>query len=126
MTDPHTQPTAQPADTAAHGAADADERGHDINTPLVATIGVVSVVLIFGVVIPGLLALVYNAEQRHITQRVHKAQYTELRAHEADQYERITGQPRWINEQKGIVGISIDHAMRLYAQRHDSADTPAP
>jgi len=118
MTDEHTEQTDPTADAAEHG--------HDINTPLVATIGVISVVLVFGVVIPGLLALVYNVEERHIEQRVYKAEYTELRAHEADQYERITGRPRWINEQKDIVGISIDQAMKLYAQRHDTQDTTVP
>ncbi len=94
------------------------KHGHDINTPLVVTIGVVSVVLVFGVVIPGVIALVYEVKDRHVQQNVVSQQYTQLRAHEADQYERITGKPRWINASQGVVGISIDDAMKLYADRH--------
>ncbi len=102
-------------------------RGHDLNLPLIVTIGVIAVVMVFGVIIPGLLAVVYNMKDRHVEERVFRAEYTELRAHEADQYERITGRPRWINEAEGVVGISIDDAMKLYAERvSDAGDEARP
>jgi len=94
-------------------------RWSDIDTPLVLTIGLVSAILIFGVIIPGVKALVYNVENQRMRATMDDQVHPDLRAYLADENAILEGQAGWVNKEQGIARIDIDTAKQLYAERTD-------
>lgn len=92
-------------------------RWSDVDTPLVLTIGLVSAILIFGVIIPGVKALVYNAENEWVQSTMEDQVHPDLRAYLADENAVLEGQAGWVNKEQGIARIDIETAKKLYAER---------
>jgi len=92
-------------------------RWSDIDTPLVLTIGLVSAILIFGVIIPGVKALVYNVENQRVQATMKDQVHPDLRTYLADENAILEGQAGWVNKEQGIARIDIDTAKQLYAER---------
>ena len=86
----------------------------DLNLPLIVTIGILFVVLLF-VLILLLQAYFYETERREHYVKVVAAPSEELAAALAQQEQQLRGY-RWIDQQKGIVGIPIERAMELVAR----------
>jgi len=95
-------------------------RWNDIDTPLVLTVGVVSAILIFGVIIPGVKALVYNAENTRTVQTGGGQVHPDLRTYLADEQAILEGQAGWVNKEQGVARITIDDAMELYVERQSN------
>lgn len=91
-------------------------RWHDLDTPLILTIGIVSAILIFGVIVPGVKALVYNATNQRMAETMGDV-HPDLRAYQTDENAILHGQAAWVNKQQGVTRIDIDTAIELYAER---------
>lgn len=104
----------------------AKSRWSDLNTPLIVTIGLIGAIVLFGVLVPGLQALVVTMEDQYWQDQRGGQANPELQAHRYEQRQRIvTNTPRWVDQNSGVVAISIDQAMQLYAERH-TADRNEP
>lgn len=103
----------------------AKDHWSNLNTPLIVTIGLIGTIIMFGVVVPGLQALVVTMEDNYWRQQRGGQANAELQAHRYEQRQRITTDtPRWIDQGKGVVAISIDRAMTLYAEQHGQPARP--
>ncbi len=91
-------------------------RWMDLNTRLILTIGLCGAIIVFGLVIPGLKALLATIEGNFQEAEVFSRESRELIAHRADDQMRIASYS-WVDQEKGIVQIPIDRAMQLYVQR---------
>ena len=91
-------------------------RWHDLDTPLILTVGLVSAILIFGVIVPGVKALVYNIENQRMTE-TQIGVHPDLRAYQTDENAILEGQAGWVNKEQGIARIDINTAMEIYAER---------
>jgi hypothetical protein len=96
--------------------AETADRTQGINFGLVITIGLVGVIVLFGIIIPGIQALIYSVEGRFTEQTVVSQRNVSLRDHELEQLSRINSY-RWVNQSEGIAAIPIERAMRRYAER---------
>ncbi len=83
----------------------------DINIPLVVTIGIVSVVLVY-LSIAGMSAWFYRYEQAEIERKVFRDRFESLVNLQVEQLERLNSY-RWVDKEKGIIAIPIDRAMEL-------------
>jgi hypothetical protein len=93
----------------------------EMNTPLIVTIGVLFVVLTFVLIIL-LQVYFYKAQAKEYTRKVIEPKSAALSSHLADQTAELHSY-RWIDQQKGIVGIPIERAMELVVA--ESPDRPA-
>ena len=99
-----------------------------MNVPLIVTIGAVTTILVFGVIVPGVRALLYWSEDRY--DRKHRVEviYQPRAEHEAAQAAKLgldrDGSYRWIENEnvEGVVGIRIDTAMDLYVEKENQAN----
>lgn len=89
----------------------------DLNTPLIITVGLVGAILVLGVIIPGVKALVYNAENQRLQETSLNQTYPDLTAYQQEETAILQGQAAWVNKEQGVARIDIDTAMRLYAER---------
>jgi len=83
----------------------------DLNLPLILTIGILFVVLLF-VLIVLLQAYFYEAERQEHYTKVIATRSEELDTARAEQEQQLRGY-RWTDQQQGIVGIPIEKAMEL-------------
>lgn len=83
----------------------------DLNLPLIVTIGILFVVLLF-VLILLLQAYFYESERREHYTKVVAMPSEELAAALAEQEQLLRGY-RWIDQPQGIVGLPIERAMEL-------------
>lgn len=86
----------------------------EVNTLVIAAIGLISAVLLF-VLIVGLEVLYYNYENKEETKKVYDQRYEEIAGLRAVQEAELNSY-RWIDKERGIVGIPIERAMELVAK----------
>ena len=82
----------------------------DLNTPMIATVGLLGAILVFAIVV--LLMVVFyrfEARQQAEMNRQPPAEVSNLVAEQQAELARY----RWVNEQQKIVGIPISRAMDL-------------
>lgn len=97
--------------------------GGEPNAPLTALIGIVSAIVLFVVVVL-LQALFYRAEQVENVRKVVAVAPQELSQLRAEQLELLHSY-KVVDQQKGVVAIPIDLAMKLIVQEAGrSAPTP--
>ena len=99
----------------------AEGKGTDLNIGLIVTIGVITILLIGGVMIPGVMALQAAVQDQYAEQSLVGPRNTDRIAAETTQRKPIIGPPRWVDREKQWVTIPIDQAMELYAERHAGA-----
>ena len=87
------------------------ERYDDINTPMVAVIGLVSVILTFALIV-GIQVLYHNFEQAEVQRKVVDAPSLEADNLMAEQEAQLN-RYGWIDREKGKVAIPIDRAMEF-------------
>ena len=91
----------------------------DLNTPLITTIGIVSAVLLF-VIIVVLQAWFAQAQREEFRRKVVDVRATEAADAWAEQEGRLAGY-RWVDRERGVVAIPIERAMELVAREHGAA-----
>src|SRR3990172_9852623 len=84
-------------------------------------VGFVGAILTVAIII-GLQALFYSVEQEENVEKVYSQSAEELAHLRAEQLELLNSY-RWIDREKGVVGIPIDRAMEMTVQE---INTPAP
>ncbi|MFA7236707.1 MAG: hypothetical protein WC058_07575 [Phycisphaeraceae bacterium] len=92
----------------------------DMNTPMIVTSVVVGLLLVLGIVTPAVWALVYHVEGRFIAVSVTNTSNDERVNHEIEEFTKIEGPARWINQGRGIVSIPIGQAMKLYVEQEQA------
>jgi hypothetical protein len=83
----------------------------EIRVGPIVMIGVIGLVVTV-VIVLGLQALVLREEQAEYRRKVVDRPYRELLNLEADQSEVLDAY-RWIDEEKGVVGIPVERAMEI-------------
>lgn len=94
----------------------AEPKGKDINTRMILTIGIVSAILVLGVIIPGLQAMLAAVTNRFTERTVVEQAHNELVTHRLEERSKINDY-RYIDRENDVVAIPIERAMDLYAQR---------
>lgn len=92
----------------------ADKDYAKMNTPLIVTIGIVTTILVFGVIVPGVRALLYYTEDAYDYEHRVTVVDKDLDAHRAAEANDL-GAYRLVDAEKQIAAIPIDRAMALYA-----------
>ncbi|MBI2840052.1 MAG: hypothetical protein HYX75_17190 [Acidobacteria bacterium] len=85
-------------------------------------VGFVGAILTVAIII-GLQALFYSVEQEENLQKVYSQSAEELARLRAEQLELLNSY-RWIDREKGIVGIPIDRAMEMTVRELNAPATP--
>jgi hypothetical protein len=99
--------------------------GGEPNAPLTALVGIVSAIVLFVVVVL-LQAFFYRAEQEENVRKVVAVAPQELSQLRAQQQELLHSY-KVVDQQKGVVAIPIDLAMKLVVQEAGrSSRTPLP
>jgi len=97
----------------------------EVNVPFVLTVGFISAILLFVVVI-GTEAWFYSEEQNEIARKNAEYPNTELLQLKAGQTDHLT-KYRWVDQKKGIVAIPIEEAMKIMvASNGQPPDVNAP
>ncbi len=110
----------------------AEKNYANLNTPLIVTIGLVTTIIVFGVIVPGVRALLYWTEARYDRENRVQVEYRPRAEYEAAEAAQLgldrDGSYRWIKIKEKdevvakVVGIRIDTAMELYAERQAAKD----
>lgn len=85
-------------------------------------VGFVGAILTVAIII-GLQALFYSVEQEENVEKVYSQSAEELARLRAEQLELLNSY-RWIDREKGIVGIPIDRAMEMTVQELNAPAIP--
>ena len=83
----------------------------EVNTPMVAVVGVFAVVLLL-VIVVGLQVLYATMTQAELARKDSPIASPALADYVSQQRERLDGY-RWVDQTKGVVAIPIDKAMDL-------------
>ena len=86
-------------------------RYDDPNVAASAVVGIISAILLF-VIIVGLQAVFYSAEQAELEKKVYSQPYQDLQQLDANQREQINSYG-WVSEAEGVAYIPIERAMEL-------------
>jgi hypothetical protein len=89
------------------------ERHNDVNTPLIALVGIVGAILTFALIV-GLQALYFSYAQREIDRKVTAAPALESDSLVAEQEIKLT-RYGWLNREQQQAAIPIERAMKLVA-----------
>ncbi|MFB3785443.1 MAG: hypothetical protein ACE15F_03645 [bacterium] len=88
----------------------------DLNTSLIALIGFLSAILLFGLIV-GLQVWYYTYQEREFARKVVSQRPAELTQVTAKQQEQLHAY-RWVNEASRAVAIPIGRAMELVVKEH--------
>ena len=94
----------------------ADKDYAKMNTPLIVTIALITTVLVFGVIVPGVRALLYDMEDAYDYEHRVTVVDKELDAHRQAAANDL-GTYRVVDEQNRVVAIPVERAMELYAEQ---------
>ncbi len=94
----------------------ADKDYAKMNTPLIVTIGIVTTILVFGVIVPGVRALLYYMEDAYDYEHRVTVVDKELDAHRKDSTNKLSHY-RVVTPESGIAAIPIERAMELYVEQ---------
>jgi len=88
----------------------------ELNTSLIALIGFLSAILLFGLIV-GLQVWYYTFKEQEFSRKVVSQRPAELTQVTAKQQEQLHAY-RWVNEASHVVAIPIDRAMELVVKEH--------
>ncbi len=100
---------------------------HDeLNTPAIAVVGFLGAILVFATIVLLLIVFYREEAQQHDDKDLSRppSEVTDLVFR---QQSLLVGRSRWMDQEKGIVGIPIDRAMKLVVDeisRDPEADSP--
>ncbi len=98
------------------------ERYDDVNTPVIAAIGLLGAILIFAIILL-LVVVFYHADARERVEKHFGAPPAELSNLVADQQAELASY-RWVDEKKGIVAIPINRAKELVLEEISKEPVP--
>lgn len=87
-----------------------------IDIPLLLTLGIVSVIVLY-VIVVGVQTWLYRLAEAQRRQTDYPRVPRQLAEYREDQH-NLLHNARWIDQKKGIIAIDIEKAMALYVARH--------
>ena len=95
----------------------------DLNTPKIAVVGFISVIIVFALIILMQVMFYWAQSQQHMVKDIDQP-YLEIANLTADQQAKLA-KYQWIDEKKKIVAIPIKRAMEIVVDEL-SQDSPLP